>query len=170
MSRVVAAGCSLLILLGLITGCISGDDSNEPDVEPTPEPLPGQITRPADPDIALDNAQAVDAFKTAERFLVAWLFLRQPDQALREVSSDRRPTMEPILEGSQVDGACRLTQIVGTAPDENGVTTAQYRIEACQILPAGADEAARQLTVTIAIAEQRPWVVALSFEQSTPVG
>lgn len=170
MRNVIASGCMLLTVLALVAGCITNDDNDDPDVEPTPEPLPGQITRPAASNIALDDPGALEAFEVSEDFLVAWLFLRQPDQALREVSSDRRPTLMPVLEDTQVSGTCRLTQVAGDVPDENGVTTARYRVEACQIVPVGTDDAATQISVTVTLAEQRAWVVALSFEHPAPAG
>lgn len=170
MRRLITPGCVLLTILMIVSGCIGNGDNDNPDVEPTPEPVPGQLIRPADANIALDNPQALAAFETAESFLVSWLFLRQPEQALRQVSADQRPAIGALLGETLVNGACRLTQVAGAAPDENGVTTARYRVEACQIVPVGAVDPATQISVTVTIAEQRPWVTALSFEQPAPVG
>lgn len=117
----------------------------------------GQIIRPSDAGLALDDPGAVQAFETADRLLSDWLFLQDPTRAAQHISPDLRAGLEALLKDTEVEGACILRQIQGDPLDAEGTTVARYTVENCRIaLPEG--EPADAIDVTVTITDQTAWV------------
>lgn len=122
----------------------------------------GQIVRPSDAGLALDDPGAVQAFETADRFLSEWLFLHDATRASQNISPDLRAGLEGLLNDTEVEGNCVLRQIQGDPLDAQGTTVARYAVESCQIaLPEG--EPADAIDVTVTIADQTAWVTAVQL-------
>lgn len=162
MRRVLASGHILLIITIILAGC--GSSSNN-DEEPTVEPRAGQITRPEDVGLALDNERAVQAFDAAEVFLVEWFFLQNIDRTLNFVNPDQRSDLERIITGTQIEGACKLVQVIGEPPGPEGSVIAGYAIENCQVVPPEAGGAVSRIDITVILTDQNAWIIDIGFNQ-----
>lgn len=122
----------------------------------------GQIVRPADAGLALDDSGAVQAFGAADRFLSDWLFLQDTTRAAKHITPDLRPTLEALLNDTEIEGTCVLRQIEGEPLDAQGTTVARYVIEGCQITPPDA-EPADAIDITVTVTDQSAWVTGVQF-------
>ena len=142
-----------LALLGL-TACM-GDDTGASESQ-------GQISRPADVGLPLDNPEAVTAYDVADDFLLSWFFREDIDRALEEMRPDLRESWRSLLEDTDIDRDCTLLQVEGSTPDLAGAVTARYAIGGCQVVPPGGTTAVFiQLTMTNV--ENRYWVNQIEF-------
>jgi hypothetical protein len=142
----------------MLTGC-NGDGKSAAD------PInvnAGQIVRPADAGLALDDPGAVRAFETADRFLSDWLFLHDTTRASQHITPDLRASLEALLNETEVEGSCVLRQIEGDSLDAQGVTVARYAIEGCQITPPEADPA-DAIDITVTVTDEAAWVTGVQF-------
>lgn len=149
--RWLAVGCCTLLVL---TGCLGGDGGGgEPQ---------GQITRPADVGLPIDNADSVAAFDVADSLLLSWFFREDIDRALGEVTPELRESWRALLEDSEVKGDCSLVQLEGSVPDVSGVVTARYAISGCQVSsPDG--KTAVYIQLAMSRSQERYWVNQIQF-------
>ena len=152
---------ALLVVAALLSfsGCMGGDDGDGLDRDDRP----GQISRPADIGLPLDDPRAVQAYDRADQLLLDWFITRDLDIALENFSSNLRTTWASIFDGTEIEGNCSFTQIEGTAPDGSGTTTARYAIDGCRVAPPG-DLTASQIAITVAVTDQNAWVTSVEFE------
>ncbi len=150
----IAVACIVLLL----PACLGGDDAGD-----SVENRPGQITRPGDVGLPLDNPISVQAFDRADQLLLDWFILDDPDLALLNFSSNLRPTWASIFDGTTVEGDCSFTQVEGRLPDQSGTVTARYAIDGCRVAPPG-NLTASHVTVTVTVTEQNAWVVNVEFD------
>lgn len=152
--RVKSVLFGALVLLTL-TGCIAGGDDNgdEPG---------GQLTRPGEAGLPLDNAASVGAFDVADDFLVEWFFLEDVEGALTQVHPNFRDTWRPLLEETEIERDCSLRQTQGTTPDQSGAVTARYVIGGCKVTsPGGLTAVYVELIITPG--DDRPWISQIEF-------
>ncbi len=146
-----------LIIALVLTGCISGG-SDAQNSGP-----PGQITRPADVSLALDDPGAVRAFNTADLFLTDWFFLGNPEAAANRISLNLRQPWESLLSETGVDGNCSFRQVGGPPLDASGTTIARYQIDGCLITPPG-DKTATHINVGVTATDTSAWVISIEFD------
>jgi hypothetical protein len=144
-----------LALLSLLTACI-GDD-NEDDAEPS-----GQITRPADLGLPLDNPASVEAFNVADSLLVAWFLQRDPERALSKVHPNIRESWRPLIEETEIQRTCSLLQVEGSQPDASGVVVARYAIGGCKVTAPGGFTAV-YIRLMMTTSDGGPWVSQIEF-------
>ncbi|CAN5825234.1 hypothetical protein BH20CHL1_BH20CHL1_01760 [soil metagenome] len=142
-----------LMLLGL-TGCMG-------DANGASEPR-GQITRPADIVLPLDNSDSVEAFDVADDFLLSWFFRDDIDRALEEVHPDLRESWRALLDDTEISRNCSLLQVEGGMPDQGGGVTARYAFDGCQVTPPG-DKTAVYVDLTMTRVDDRYWVNRVEF-------
>lgn len=142
----------------VLAGC-NGDGKSAADPI---EVNAGQIVRPSDAGLALDDPGAVLAFETSDRFLTDWLFLQDATRASLHISTDLRPGLMALLNDTEVEGSCVLRQIQGDALDAGGTTVARYAVEDCRITPPDG-ELADAIDVTVTVAGQDAWVTAVQL-------
>lgn len=149
--RWVAVG--VVALLGL-TGCL-GDKTG------ASEPR-GQITRPADVGLPLDNPESAAAFDVADDFLLTWFFRDDIDLALEEMRPDLRESWRALLEDTDISRKCSLLQVEGSLPDQGGGVTARYAFGGCQVTPPGGKTAV-YIQLTMTSVDNRFWVNQIEF-------
>ena len=143
-----------LLVPGTLAAC-----SGESDARSEPN---GQITRPGDVGLPLDNPEAVAAFDVADRFLLRWFFLQDIDRALEFVHADSRETWQPLLEETGIKRSCMLLQVEGSTPDAAGVVMARYAIGGCKVTTP--DElAAEFIELTMTSGAEGPLVTQIEF-------
>lgn len=155
----------MLVLITLLAGmlllpaCISGDDDDMPDRDDGP----GQITRPADIGLPLDNPAAVQAYDRADQLLLDWFIRRDLDAALANFSANLQTTWASIFDGTTIEGNCSFTQVEGTAPDASGTALARYSIDGCHVAPPG-DLTATHINIQVTVTDQNAWVISVEFD------
>lgn len=142
-----------LALLGL-TGCL-GDDTGASETR-------GQITRPADVGLPLDNPDSVAAFDVADDFLLHWLFREDIDRALEGMRPDLRESWRPLLEDTGVSRDCSLLQVEGSVPDQAGAVRARYAFDGCQVTPPGGKTAV-YIEMIVTRVDNLYWVNHIEF-------
>jgi len=148
-------GLALLPLL-LLGGCLGGDDDNAGE-------RPGQITRPADAGLPLDDPIAVRAFDRADQLLLDWYIRHDLDRALENFSANLRTAWASIFDGTTFTGQCSFTQVEGSQPDGSGTVSARYAIDGCRVAPPG-DLTASHITVLVTVTDQNAWVISVEFD------
>lgn len=142
-----------IVLLSL-TACMTESEANDKES--------GQITRPGDVGLPLDNPESVAAFNVADRFLLKWFFLEDIDRALEFVHPNFRETWRPLVEETEIERSCSLLQVEGSTPDASGAVTARYAIGGCKVTaPGGLTAVYIELTMTAG--EGGPWVAQIEF-------
>ena len=158
-SRYILVAIAVLTLL-IIPACITGngddDDGGRGD-------RPGQITRPADLGLPLDDLRAVQAYDRADQLLLDWFIRRDLDAALENFSSNLRTGWSSIFDDTTVEGNCSFTQVDGSVPDASGTATARYAIDGCRVAPPG-DLTATHATISVTVTDQNAWVISVEFE------
>jgi hypothetical protein len=149
----------LLIAILLLPACISGDD----DDEISRDEGPGQITRPADLGLPLDNPQAVQAYDRSDQLLLDWFIRRDLDAAIGNFSSNLRTSWASIFDGTTIEDNCSFTQVEGTVPDQSGTAVARYSIDGCRVAPPG-DLTASHINITVTVTDQNAWVISVEFD------
>ena len=148
---------ALLVAAGLfLPACLGGDGSDESE-------QPGQISRPANIGLPLDDPRAVRAYDRADNLLLDWFILRDLDDALLNFSSNLRTNWSSIFDGTAIDGSCSFTQIEGSPPDQSGAVTARYAVDGCRVAPPG-DLTASHITITVTVTDQNAWVISVEFD------
>jgi hypothetical protein len=155
---------SALLFIGLLLALLAlpacgGDDDDTPDRDEGP----GQITRPADLGLPLDNPQAVEAYDRSDQLLLDWFIRRNLEAALENFSSNLRTTWASIFDGTAIEGNCSFTQIEGSVPDPSGTATARYSIDGCRVAPPG-DLTASHINVQVTVTDQNAWVISVEFD------
>jgi hypothetical protein len=131
----------LVMIAGVLAGCRG---ETEASAEPS-----GQISRPGDIGLPLENPVSVAAFNVADRFLVKWFLLKDIDQAVRLIQPDLRDSWRPVIEDTEVQRTCSFVQVSGTEPDSAGTVVARYAIGGCQVVsPGGLTAVYLELTLT----------------------
>ncbi|MEZ4520764.1 MAG: hypothetical protein R3A46_03815 [Thermomicrobiales bacterium] len=153
----LALACVALSLM--LPACIGDDDDDGMDRDDRP----GQITRPADVGLPLDDAGAVQAYDRADQLLLDWFIRQDLDAALQNFSSNLRPNWSSIFDSTAIDGNCSFTQVEGTVPDQSGTVTARYSIDGCRVAPPG-DLTASHINVMVTVTDQNAWVVSVEFD------
>ena len=154
-ARWTSVGIALLLAL---TGC--GGNGNASDTGN--DRASGQITRPGDIGLPLDNPVSVAAFDVADRFLVNWFLLEKPEKALEKVHPDVRDFWRPVIEETEITRTCSLLQVEGTVPDASGTVQARYALGGCKVTAPGG-LAAVYINLTITSAEDGPWISQIEF-------
>jgi hypothetical protein len=149
--RCMAAG---LLVLAVFTGCISDDGGDDESH--------GQITRPADIGLPLDNADSVAAFDVADNLLLNWFFREDIERALGQIYPDVRESWRSLLEDTEIEGDCSLVQVEGSTPDPSSTVTARYAISGCKVTPPGGKTAV-YIELTMSRSEDRFWVNQIEF-------
>ena len=150
---------ALLAAALLLPACIGGDD----DGEISRDDGLGQITRPADLGLPLDNPQAVQAYDRADQLLLDWFIRRDLDAAIENFSSNLRTSWASIFDGTTVEDNCSFTQVEGTVPDQSGTAVARYSIDGCRVAPPG-DLTASHVNITVTVTDQNAWVISVEFD------
>ena len=149
---------TLLVAIFLLPACIGGGDDDDLDRDDGP----GQITRPADLGLPLDNPAAVQAYDRADQLILDWFIRRDLDVALENFSSNLRTTWSSIFDGTEIEGNCSFTQVEGTVPDQSGTALARYAIDGCRVAPPG-DLTATHINIQVTVTDQNAWVVSVEF-------
>lgn len=147
----------VVLIAGLASGCIFGGENSA-------DAGAGQITRPNDSGLALDDPGAVQAFDAADMFLVDWFFRRNPEQALAHVSADVRPSLTSTVTETRIEGQCSFVQVDGDPLDANGTTVARYAINGCQVIPPN-EEPATHIAVSVTVSDTQAWVTGVEFQR-----
>lgn len=142
----------------LLPACLGGGDDDDGSGE-----QPGQITRPADAGLPLDDPIAVQAFNRADQLLLDWFILGDLDRALENFGSNLRTSWASIFDGTTVEGECSFTQVEGSPPDQSGTLTARYAIDGCRVAPPG-DLTATHIAIQVTVTDQNAWVISVEFE------
>ncbi len=150
----------LLIATLLLPACIGGGGDDD-DI--SRDDGPGQITRPADIGLPLDNPQAVQAYDRADQLLLDWFIRRDLDAAIENFSSNLRTSWASIFDGTTIDDHCSFTQVEGTVPDQSGTAVARYSIDGCRVAPPG-DLTASHINITVTVTDQNAWVISVEFD------
>jgi hypothetical protein len=143
----------------LLPACLGGGDDGELDRDDGP----GQITRPADVGLPLDNPAAVQAFDRADQLLLDWFIRRDLDIAIENFSSNLRTTWASIFDGTVIEGNCSFTQVEGSVPDQSGTALARYAIDGCRVAPPG-DLTAAHINILVTVTDQNAWVISVEFD------
>jgi hypothetical protein len=122
----------------------------------------GQITRPGDLGLPLDNPDSVAAFDVADRFLVSWFLLEDPDKALDKVHPNVREFWRPVIEDTEIIRTCSLLQVEGTTPDASGTVQARYALGGCKVTAPGGSTAV-YINLTITSGDDDIWVSQIEF-------
>lgn len=147
------------IILGLaLVLAMAGCNDNEDEKRNSS----GQITRPGDLGLPLDNPISVAAFDVADRFLVNWFLLDKHDKALEKVHPNFRDTWRPLVEETEIERTCSLLQVEGSEPDPSGAVTARYALGGCKVTAPGGLTAA-YIKLTMSGGEGGPWVSQIEF-------
>lgn len=140
-SRAIGTLLCVLLVAGMLAGC---RDETEASAEPS-----GQISRPGDIGLPLENPDSVAAFNVADRFLVKWFFLQDIDRAVDLIQPELRDAWRPVIEDTEVRRKCSFVQVSGTEPDAAGTVVARYAIDGCQVVsPGGLTAVYLELTLT----------------------
>ncbi len=158
-TRPALAFVALVLAVLLLPACISGGDDDGPDRDDGI----GQITRPADLGLPLDNPAAVQAYDRADQLLLDWFIRRDLDAALGNFSSNLQTTWASIFDGTEIDGNCSFTQVEGSVPDASGTAVARYAIDGCRVAPPG-DLTAAHVNIQVTVTNQNAWVTSVEFE------
>ncbi|CAN5675835.1 hypothetical protein BH23CHL2_BH23CHL2_21000 [soil metagenome] len=144
----------------LLPACIgNGNDDDDMDREGRP----GQVARPADIGLPLDDPRAVQAYDRADQLLLDWFIRRDLDVALENFSSNLRTTWASIFDGTTIEGNCSFTQVEGSVPDQSGTVTARYVIDGCRVAPPG-DLTASHIIIRVTVTDQNAWVISVEFD------
>lgn len=143
-----------MFALLLLTGCM-GDGGGAGEFR-------GQITRPADVGLPLDNPDSVAAFDVADDFLLSWFFRDDIDRALEEIHPDLRESWRSLLDDTQISRNCSLLQVEGGVPDQGGGITARYAFGGCRVTPPGGKTAV-YIQLTMTRVDNRYWVNQVEF-------
>lgn len=142
-----------LACLFALTGCSS---------EAASEGAPGQITRPGNIDLPLDNPESVAAFDVADDLLLNWFLLEKYERALEYVHPNLRESWRSLIEDTEVKRKCSLLQVKGTRPDASGMVQARYALGNCQVVAPGGLTAV-YIQLTIVPGEGGPWVTQIEL-------
>lgn len=145
--------CCVLVI-PLLAGCARGGDATDS--------APGQISRPADVGLPLDNPAAVEAFDIADRFLVKWFFLQDVDKAMTLVHPNFKDSWTPLVAETEIQRQCSFVQVDGSTPDAAGVVTARYAIGGCNVIAPGGLSAV-YIQFTMSATEDGPRVIQIEF-------
>lgn len=143
----------IALMLG-VAGCRNDTDAN---TEPS-----GQISRPGDIGLPLDNPVSEAAFDVADRFLVKWFFLEDYEAAANLVHPNLRDSWRPIIEDTRVERTCSFVQVDGSEPDEAGTVTARYALGGCMVTAPGG-LAAVYIELTLTGGDDGPWINQIEF-------
>jgi len=153
--RWTIVGIALLLAL---TGCSNNDNASSSGNNSTS----GQITRPGDLGLPLDNPISVAAFDVADRFLVNWFLLDQPEKALDTIHPNLRDSWRSLIEETEISRTCSLLQVEGTVPDASGTVQARYALGGCKVTAPGGLTAV-YIRLTITGGEDGPWISQVEF-------
>lgn len=146
-------GMVCLAVMLPFTGCNGGGEEANAS---------GQITRPADVGLPLDNPAAVAAFDVADDFLLDWFLLNDTEAALQHVHPNFRDAYRSLLEDTVIDRTCSLLQVEGSLPDASGTVTARYAIGGCRVRSPSINTAV-YIELTMTAGEGGPWVSQVEF-------
>lgn len=146
---------TLFMLAGLLvlTGCSNDVKS---------EAAPGQITRPGNIGLPLDNPEAVAAFDVADDLLLNWFLLEKYDRALEYIHPNLRESWRSLIEDTEVKRKCSLLLVEGSQPDASGMVQARYAIGNCQVVAPGGLTTV-YIELTIVPGEGGPWVTQIAL-------
>lgn len=147
---------TLLLPLVIVSGC-SRDTSSSPDISGH-----GQISRPGEIGLPLNNPESVAAFETSERLLIAWFLLGDSEAALATIHPNFRETWRSLIEDTRIDRTCSLVQVEGSEPDVSGLVTARYAIGGCRVVAPGGLTAV-YIRTSILHTDTGPWITQIEF-------
>ena len=142
-----------LACLVVLTGCSDDEES---------QGTPGQITRPGNIGLPLDNPQAVEAFDVADDLLLNWFLLEKYDRALEYIHPNLRESWRSLIEDTEVKRKCSLLQVEGSQPDASGLVRARYALGNCQVVAPGGLTTV-YIELTIVPGEGGPWVTQIDL-------
>jgi hypothetical protein len=147
-----------IALLLAVAGCSNNGNASDSD----DNRASGQITRPGDLGLPLDNPESVAAFDVGDRFLVSWFLLEKPDKALELVHPNVRELWQPLIEETEFNRTCSLLQVEGTVPDASGTVEARYALGGCKVTAPGGLTAV-YIKLTITSGEDGVWISQIEF-------
>lgn len=145
--------CVLPLLL--VAGCRGENDEGNEESQ-------GQITRPADIGLPLENPDSVAGFEVSEQLLIDWFLLRDYEAALENIHPNFRESWRSLIEETEVDRTCSFLQVEGTEPDESRLVVARYAIGGCKVTAPGGLVAV-YIRISILGVEDGPWVSQIEF-------
>ncbi len=155
--RIMPPGWIIICLLPLLVlaGCRGENDDQDTAGH-------GQISRPADSGLPLDNPDSVAAFEVSEQLLTAWFLLRDYEAALQTIHPNFRESWRSLIEDTEVARTCSFIQVEGSEPDPSGMVTARYAIGGCNVIAPGGLTAV-YIRTSILGSEGGPWVSQIEF-------
>ena len=157
MGSLAVLSVRFTVCIVLALGVVGCRDDSDVNAEPS-----GQINRPGDVGLPLDNPVSVEAFNIADRFLIKWFFLKDFDAAANLVHPNLRESWRPIIEDTEVARTCSFVQVEGSEPDAAGAVTARYALGGCMVTSPGGLTAV-YIELTLTGGEGGPWINQIEF-------